>query len=99
MADADRIWSGTLVASTPRTVELGRDYKGVEVLSIDGTAAIWITIGSVANPPKTPAAFQADADVIPATISSVEIPSTISGNTVVKLFSAGTPQVSVRGLL
>lgn len=99
MADAERVWHGTLAAATVRTVELGKNYRSVEVLNVDGVAAVYVNVGSTVNAPKDPATAQADADVLPAAISSVEIPSPDNGNTVVKLISAGGPQVSVRGLL
>ncbi len=66
----------------------------VEVLNVDGAAAVYFTITGV-----DPTVAGNTCHVLPAAIGSVELSDTTPGaTTVVKLISAGTPKVSVRGL-
>ncbi len=83
----------TLVASAVTTVDLGQDYSVVEVLNVDGVAAVYFRFDATA-----PVVGATGTHVLPAAIGSVEVTPRTSGNTVVKLISAGTPQVSVRGV-
>ena len=85
----------TLVANTAKTFTLDADFNSVEVTNVSGTAAVYFAIGSDAA-----IGVQADGcEVIPAAIGSLTVKVRTSGNTVVKVISAGTPQVSVKGVL
>jgi hypothetical protein len=83
----------TLVAATVTTVTLDKDYNQVEVLNVDGAAAVYFTTNG-----STPAVGANGSNVIPAAIGSLTVLPGTTGNTVVKLISAGTPTVSVRGI-
>lgn len=82
----------TLVASTVDTVTFDRDCDEVEVLSLDGAAAIYFTVDG-----STPTVGGANCDVVPATVAARTVAVPTSGDTVVKLVSAGTPVYSVTG--
>jgi len=99
MADASRIFHGTLVATVVQTVTFDRNFDAVEILNRNGAAEIFVKAGTVAQPPSDPAVDQADTEILPATIGSVEIPTPQAGDTVIKLISAGIPTFSVRGLI
>ncbi len=88
---------GTLTANEVTTVELP-DVKidSVEVLSVDGAAAIYFVVvdngSSVA-----PTVAGDDCEVLPAVISSTTVDNPPDGPTAqVKLISTGTPKYSVR---
>ena len=83
----------TLTANTVAEVDFDANFGRIEVLNVDGAAAIYVS-----NDGTAPTVAGAGYHVLPAAIGSVELPDLTSGNTVVKLISAGTPQVSVRGL-
>lgn len=84
----------TLVASTVATFTFDSNYGRVEVMNVDGAAAVYVSTTGT-NPTVAGTGF----DVVPAAVgAAVELVDQTSGNTVVKLISAGTPQVSVRGL-
>ena len=83
----------TLVAAAVTTLTFDEDYGVVEVLNVDGAAAVYFTVDGSA-----PAVAQTGSHVLPAAIGGVEIEPVTSGVTVVKLISAGTPKVSVRGI-
>lgn len=84
----------TLAAGGPATtVTFDQDFEQVEVLNVDGAAAVYFRVGATA-----PTVEGTGSHVLPAAISSVEVPVYTSGPTVVKLISAGAPKVSVRGL-
>ncbi len=96
----------TLVADTVTTLTLDlADPKAevlsyaatparLEVLNVDGAAAVYFTIDGT-----TPTVGGNGCHVLPAAINSVELSDTTAGSTTtVKLISAGTPRVSVRGL-
>jgi len=79
-----------LVASTVDTVTFaGRDLTEVEILS-DGTADIYVRVGG--QPPTI--AGSTSWRILSAMGSSI-IPVDTSGDTIVKLISAGTPTYSV----
>lgn len=84
----------TLVAGQVTTLTFDEDFRRVEVLNVDGAAAVYFRVGA-AVPPTVGGA---GSDVLPAAIAAVEVDVHTSGNTVVKLISAGTPTVSVRGV-
>jgi hypothetical protein len=83
----------TLVADTVTTCTFSSNFGRVEILNVDGAAAVYISTDGSA-----PVVGGTGYDVLPAAICSVEVADQTSGNTVVKLISAGTPKVSVRGL-
>lgn len=82
----------TLTAATVATVTLESDYNNVEIVNVDGAAAVYVTIDGT-----TPTVAGDDTIVLPAAIGSVELEPQTATATVVKLISAGTPKVSVRG--
>ncbi len=85
---------GTLVADTVLTLTFDTNFYRVEVLNVDGVAAVYFTVDG-----STPTVAGTGSHVLPAAIGSLEVADGTSGQgTVVKLFSAGTPKVSVRGL-
>jgi hypothetical protein len=88
----------TLVANTPTTVTFDTNYAAIEVLNVDGAAIIYGT-----DDGTTPVIAATGTFVLPAAICALELTPrddgvAHSGNTTVKLISAGTPKVSVRGL-
>ncbi len=84
----------TLVADTVTTVTFDTNFGRVEVLNVDGAAAVYFRVDGVA-----PTVAGTGSHVLPAAIGSLEVADGTSGQaTVVKLISAGTPKVSVRGL-
>lgn len=84
----------TLTASTVATVTLDADYDNLEVVNVDGTAAVYFLV----NPGVTnPTVAGAGTIVLPAAIGAIELQPTGGAATVVKLISAGTPKVAVRG--
>lgn len=97
----------TLVADTVETVEIVlADPRAdllsfadaarpmVEVMSVDGAARVYFTTDG-----EDPTVGGAGCHVLPAAVCSVEVADETPGGTAtVKLISAGTPLVSVRGL-
>lgn len=81
----------TLSASTVDTVTFTDDVSSVEVINLDGAAAIYYTIDG-----STPTVAGANTFVLPATISSAVHGTPGSAATVVKLISSGTPKYSVQ---
>jgi hypothetical protein len=84
----------TLVANTPKVVTLDANYGVVEITNVDGAAVIYVSTDGTTNPTVAGDGF----DVLPATINSVDLKDGSTGTSVVRLISAGTPFVSVRGL-
>jgi hypothetical protein len=76
------------------TVTLDADYAEIEVTNVDGVAAVYFTTDGT-----TPDIAANGSHVLPAAIGFVSLRPRTSGNTVVKLKSAGTPKVSVRGVV
>ena len=89
MPDSEHI---TLTASTVATVTLDADYNFVEVVNVDGAAAVYFTVDGA-----TPTIAGAGTIVLPAAISGIEVQPWTSGLTTIKLISSGTPKVAVRG--
>ncbi len=87
MADPQHV---TLAANVVSTVTLGSDASKVEILNVTGTAEVYVTVDG-----STPTVGGNGSWVLPAAIGSIELQPRTSGNTVVKLISAGTPRVSV----
>lgn len=88
-----------LVPNTVATVELDGAYDFIEVMNVSGgSAPIYFDYGGTRDVPADPSVM-GDGTVIllPAQNSvEVQVPPD-SGRVIVKLISAGTPQVSVRG--
>ena len=87
----------TLVASTVKTFDLDDDYKEVEVLNVDGTAAIYFTVNGT-TPVLTSGVGQDGTHVLPAAIGSLQVPCQMDDTPNIKVISSGTPKVSVRGV-
>lgn len=83
----------TLVATTVTTFTFDTDFTQVEVLNVDGAAAVYFTVDGSA-----PTVEGEGAMVLPAAIGGLVVPSARRGGTVVKAISSGTPKVSVRGV-
>lgn len=92
MADSEHI---TLVANTVSTVTLDADYRTVEVVNVNGAAAVYFKV----NGGTAPTVKGSGTVVLPAAIGSIELRADAvdPGTTVVTLISAGTPDVAVRG--
>jgi hypothetical protein len=89
-----RIQHVTLTADDVKEVSLNKNYQRVEVLNVDGAAAVYFTVDG-----SDPTVEGDDCHCIPAAIGALDAPSVRQDNpTVVKLISTGTPKVSVRGL-
>jgi hypothetical protein len=84
----------TLVANTVKTITLDDDYQSLEVVNVDGVAAVYLTVNG-----GTPTVAGDGTIVLPAAITGFEMHGEVAGSgaTVVRLISAGTPKVSVRG--
>jgi hypothetical protein len=80
----------TLTADTVDTVTFEDDLRYVEIISHDGTAAIYFTVDG-----STPTVAGANCYVYPPAIGVVKAQSPQQGETVVKLISSGTPTISV----
>lgn len=83
----------TLVAGVVSTVTFDADFARIEVTNVDGAAAVYFRMDGV-----DPVAAAEGTYVLPAAIGRIEVPPGTAGVTVVKLISAGTPKVSVRGI-
>ena len=84
----------TLVAATVATVEFTQNFGRIEVLNRDGAAEVYFTVDG-----STPTVGGDNCQVLPAAIGYLTVDDGTRGvPSVVKLISAGTPKVSVRGL-
>lgn len=88
----------TLVATVVTTLTFDRDFARIDVLNVDGTAAVYFTVDGT-----TPVVGATGTFVLPAAITNIELSprnegAAHTGVTVVKLISSGTPKVSVSGL-
>jgi hypothetical protein len=81
----------TLTANTVDTVTFADDISEVTVVSLDGAAAIYLTLDG-----STPTVGGANTYVVPAAIGVAAFEPPTSGPTAVKLISPGTPTVSVQ---
>lgn len=82
----------TLTANTVDTVTLNADFDEVEVLNRDTTSLIYFTADG-----STPTVSGAGTYVVPAG-GSLKVAVPTSGNSVVKLISAGAAAYSVTGV-
>jgi hypothetical protein len=85
----------TLTANTVTTVTLDGDpYGAIEILNVDGSAAIYLTVNG-----SDPIVEGNGCNVLPAAIGGLTLnlgPG--RSTTTVKLISAGTPKVSIRNV-
>lgn len=88
-ADEVGVYQKTLVADTVDKVTIDRDCERVEVYG-DGTAAIYFTVDKTV--PTVEGAHTYELPALPAS-RTVVVPT--SGDTEVRLISAGTPKYSV----
>lgn len=82
------------VSGTTVMVDLGGNYRNVEVLNRDGADELWIQID-----PSDDSNLSAQADdleVIPAAIGSLNLTSRASGSTRVKLYAATATKYSIK---
>lgn len=84
----------TLTANTVLPIVFDQDYDRIEIVNVDGAAAVYFRVGQT-----NPGIAAEGSQVLPAAIGSVEVDVTTSGGTEVRLISAGTPKVSVRGVV
>lgn len=90
----------TLVASTVSTVDLDAPYAYIEVKSLTGASTISVSAGSIANPSGDPTVNGNGFPVVSAVADArIIVPGVdLASPARVKLISAGTPTVSVRGI-
>lgn len=89
----------TLVANTPTTFTFDVNFAQVEIVNVDGAAAIYGTDDGV----TVPVIAAEGTFVLPAAITSLVLTPrddgvAHTGHTVITLISSGTPKVSVGGL-
>ena len=84
----------TLTANTVATVTLDSDYDNVEIVNVDGAAAVYFTIDG-----SMPTVAGDGTIVLPAAISgwATEYNRPRGSDAVVRLISTGTPKIAVRG--
>jgi hypothetical protein len=82
----------TLTANTAATVTLDDDYDNVEVINVDGAAALYFTIDG-----STPTVAGNGTIVLPAAIGGLSYQPYGATVSTVKAISTGTPRISVRG--
>ncbi|MEV5211339.1 hypothetical protein AB0K35_28085 [Micromonospora sp. NPDC053740] len=81
----------TLVANTVTTLTFTTNGAKVEVLNVDGAAEVYFRTDGA-----NPTVGGANCHPLPAAVNSCEAADESTGDTVVRLISAGTPRVSVR---
>ncbi len=84
---------GQLTGGVVAVLTFDRDFDKGEVLNRDGTDEIWGRFGTV-----DPTVGGTGCFVLPAAVNADVLDVYTSGNTVVRLISAGTPKYSVRGI-
>lgn len=92
---------GSLTANTVAVVTIEGDHDEVEVTNTTGSAAIYYTIGTVANTTADPTVAGTDGGIfqLPAAVASrVHRRPAQEARTIVKLISSGTPGYDVQGL-
>lgn len=80
----------TLVANTVTSLTFSTNGAKVEVLNADGAADVYFRTDGV-----NPTVGGTNCHRLTANVSSYEVADESTGNTNVRLISAGTPQVSV----
>ncbi len=81
----------TLVANTVTNLTFSTNGAKVEVLNVDGVAEVYFRTDAT-----NPTVGGANCHLLPAAVNSYEVADESTGDTVVRLISAGTPRVSVR---
>lgn len=92
---------GSLTGSTVAVVTIEGDYDEVEVTNTTGTAAIYYTLGNVADTTADPTVAGTAAGIfqLPAAVCSrTHRRPAREARTIVKLISSGTPGYDVQGL-
>lgn len=85
----------TLVANTVATVTLTGDFQLVEVINVDGVAAVYFTVDGAA-----PTVAGDDTLVVPAVADArTRAGAPSPANSTVRLISAGAPKVAVVGVV
>lgn len=85
--------TATLVANTVATLTFDTDFAQMEVNNVTGDAVVYFRFDGTA-----PVIGAAGCYVLRAEKGSVTIKPKTSGASVIKLISAGTPTVNVRGI-
>lgn len=88
-----RITHGTLTADTVDTVTITPDAEEIEVVNVDGAAAIYFRVGGAA-----PTVEGDDCEVVPGAIGVLRVATPGDAPYTVKLISSGTPKYSVRAV-
>lgn len=88
-----RIVHGTLTADTVDTVTIVPDADEIEVVNVDGAAAVYFTVGGA-----TPTVEGNDCEVVPGAIGVLRVATPGEAPYTVKLISTGTPKYSVRAV-
>ncbi|MET8278271.1 hypothetical protein [Micromonospora sp. NPDC005174] len=81
----------TLVANTVTSLTFATNGGRVEVLNADGAADVYFRADGV-----NPTVGGTNCHLLPAVVNSLEVADESTGDTNVRLISAGTPRVSVR---
>jgi hypothetical protein len=88
----------TLVANTVSTVTFTGNESAAEILSRNGLAEVYVSVGDTTNVPTNPTIAGNDFDVIPAGIGSINVRRTTTVPMVVKMISAQATTVTVRAI-
>lgn len=92
---------GTLTANTIAVVTIEGDFDEVEVTNATGSAAIYYTLGNVADTTADPTVAGTGNDIfqLPAAVASrTHRRPAREARTIVKLISSGTPGYDVQGI-
>jgi hypothetical protein len=90
----------TLTANTVNTTTFTGNESGAEILSRNGLAEVYVSVGdtTTAGTPVNPTIAGNDFDVIPATIGSLRVRRNSSQPMVIKLISAAATTVTIRAI-
>lgn len=92
---------GSLTANTVAVVTIEGDHDEVEVTNTTGSAAIYYTLGNVADTTATPTVAGEGGSIfmLPAAVASrTHRRPAAEARTIVKLISSGTPGYDVQGI-
>ncbi len=92
---------GSLTANTVAVVTIEGDHDEVEVTNTTGSAAIYYTLGNVADTTATPTVAGESGGIfqLPAAVTSrTHRRPAAEARTIVKLISSGTPGYDVQGI-